>query len=78
MSDYFWPFFANYTYEEIMHMMLAVLVRSKEEAEELPTEADVPHELLDSFGKECLNAKLLDELGNFNDPYKLVSFFCQR
>lgn len=78
MSDYFWPFFANYTYEEIMHMMLAVLVRSREDAEELPTEAEVPDELLDSFGKECLDANLLDELGNFNDPFKLVSFFCQK
>lgn len=78
MSDYFWPFFANYTYEEIMHMMLGVLVRSKEEAEELPTEADVPDELLDSFGRECRAAGLLDESGNFNDPFKLVSFFCQK
>lgn len=59
-------------------MMLAVPVRSRGEAAELPTEADAPEELLDSFGAERSAADLLDASGSFNDPFKLVSFFCQK
>ncbi|MET0621405.1 MAG: hypothetical protein ABW250_00345 [Pyrinomonadaceae bacterium] len=36
LSDFFWPFFANYSYEEIMTLVLDVLISAKE-AEELPT-----------------------------------------
>ena len=75
LSDYFWPFFANYSYEEIMTLVLDVLVSSYS-ADELLTAVDVPDKLLDAFGDACIKEGLLDELGNFNDPYKLVSFFC--
>lgn len=75
LSDYFWPFFANYSYEEIMTLVLDVLVSSYS-TDDLPTLIDVPDQLLDSFGESCLKAGLVDELGNFHDPYKLVKFFC--
>ena len=76
LSDYFWPFFADYSYEEIMTLVLDVLIESYE-TDNLPVEMDVPDELLDSFGRCCLEAGLIDELGNFNDAYKLVRFFVQ-
>jgi len=50
---------------------------SSYETDNLPVETDVPDKLLDSFGRCCLEAGLIDELGNFNDPYKLVRFFVQ-
>jgi hypothetical protein len=77
LSDFFWPFFTNYSYEEIMTNVLDVLVSSAE-AEELPTQMEVPDKMLDAFGESCMKARLVDELGNFNDAYKLVQFFCQK
>lgn len=76
MSDYFWPFFSNYSYEEVMRAVLDVLMESQK-ADELTTDLVIPDKLLDAFGQCCLDANLIDELGNFNDPYALVSFFCQ-
>jgi hypothetical protein len=76
LSDFFWPFFANYSYEEIMNAVLDVLIESQAE-EELPTQVEIPDVLLDAFGEACIEAKLVDELGKFNDPHKLVQFFCQ-
>jgi hypothetical protein len=76
LSDFFWPFFANYSYEEIMNAVLDVLIESQAE-EELPTQLEIPDVLLDAFGEACIEAGLVDELGRFNDPHKLVQFFCQ-
>jgi hypothetical protein len=42
----------------------------------LSSQINVPHELLDSFGEACAEAGLIDESGMFNDPHKLVTFFC--
>lgn len=56
---------------------LDVLVSSYS-TEDLPTQVDVPEQLLDSFGASCRAAELVDEAGYFNDPYKLVSFFCRK
>lgn len=78
LSDYFWPFFTNYQYEEIMRLFLEVLIESEEKPEELPSEIEIPDLLLNSFGTECHEAGLLDELGNFNDPFALMTFFCAR
>jgi hypothetical protein len=73
-SDYFWPFFANYSYEEIMQAVLRVLL-AHPEAEKVSPE--VPTEVLDVFEHHCRKHDLIDELGNFTDPAKLVSFFCK-
>jgi hypothetical protein len=77
LSDYFWPFFANYSYEEIMTAVLDVLIAAFT-PDKLPVQVDVPEKLLESFGESCRQAGLVDKAGNFNDPYKLVQFFCQK
>jgi hypothetical protein len=77
LSDFFWPFFTNFTYEEIMTAVLDVLIHQYSSAD-LSTEVEVPAALLDSFGECCLANGLVDDLGNFNDPYKLVKFFCNK
>ncbi len=72
-SDYFWPFFANYSYEEMMQAVLQVLIANPD-AEKVSLE--VPDEILNVFESCCRDAELIDEMGNFDDPAKLVSFFC--
>lgn len=77
LSDFFWPFFTNYSYEEIMTTMLNVLIERYSSAE-LATQVDVPDALLDAFGECCTKEGLMDELGVFDDPHKLVKFFCNK
>ena len=72
-SDYFWPFFANYSYEEIMQAVLQVLIANPD-AEQVSLE--VPEEVLDVFEKHCKDSGLVNNAGYFDDPAKLVSFFC--
>ncbi len=74
-SDYFWPFFTNYSYEEIMQAVLKVILANPD-AEK--TSLDVPEPILDRFEEKCKESGLVDENGNFNDPAKLVSFFCKQ
>jgi len=74
-SNLFWPFFSNYTFEEMMQHVLTVLMTT-EEAQQLATQLDVPAPLLEAFGQECKKAGLVDQDGIFNDPQKLVTFFC--
>ena len=72
-SDFFWPFFTNCSYHEIVKSVLTVLIETqKPETLDLP----IPDALVDSFGDCCNKAELLDSEGRFNDPYKLVSLFC--
>jgi len=77
LSDYFWPFFANYSYEEIMKAFLDVLIKDYS-SDQLSSQIEIPDELLESFGECCRKAKLVDDQGYFHDPYKLVTFFCQK
>jgi hypothetical protein len=77
LSDFFWPFFANCGYEEIMQAVLSVLI-DEYAPEKLSSQIQIPMELLDAFGDFCKKAKLVDENGYFNDPYRLVNFFCQK
>jgi len=72
LSDYFWPFFTNYSYEEMMTLVLEVL----EELHESGDQAEVPSEVLEAFGAACRSAGLIDQNGNFNDARKVVSFIC--
>jgi len=73
LSDYFWPFFLNCSYEEVIKTVLQVLI---EKGGTSSLDINIPEELITSFGKECANFGLLDEKGNFNDPEKLVDLFC--
>jgi len=43
----------------------------------LSAEIDMPQEVLEAFGEECAKAGLVSADGIFNDPYKLVAFFCK-
>lgn len=76
LSNYFWPFFTNHTYEEIMAAFLDVLLETFEADDELPLGTEIPGEVIDIFGYYCEQAGLLDESGYFNDPHKLVKFLC--
>ena len=48
------------------------------QAEKLSSQIPVPDELIAAFGKACFEAQLTDEQGIFNDPYRLVQFFCKK
>ncbi len=75
LSDFFWPFFANYTYAEIAKAVFEVLVEaSPKEQQQLTTL--IPDELVDSFGDACRSRGLLDDGGRFYDPVRLIDVFC--
>ena len=75
LSDFFWPFFADYTYAEIAKAVFEVLMEtSKQGQQQLVTL--IPDELIDSFGDECRVRDLLDAEGKFNNPLKLIDVFC--
>lgn len=75
LSDLVWPFFANYSYEEIMMLVLDAL-SELETSEEMIVSDELPEKVLESFGDSCRKANLVDENGYFNDPHQLVRFFC--
>ena len=80
LSDFFWPFFSNYSYVEIVRSVLEILIeeeKQKQPISQVAREAVIPEELIESFGEHCRREGLLDEEGKFNDPLKLVDFFCQ-
>jgi hypothetical protein len=74
-SDYFWPFFTNYSYEEIMQAVLQVLM-SNPTAESITP--DIPVRVIDIFEQHCQDTGLIDSNGYFYDPSKLVEFFCRK
>ena len=75
-SDYFWPFFSDYSYEEIVKLVLNVLVAAEEE--EVSDISEAPQELLDSFEQCCREHDLLDSQGRFKDAVTLVELFCRK
>ena len=75
LSDFFWPFFSNYSYSEIAKAVLEVLMEDAKKAEVIK-ETDVPEPLILAFGEECRKHRLLDEQGFFNDALRLVDLFC--
>lgn len=76
LSDFFWPFFSNYSYEEIMMAVLDALLE-KFAPNKLAAEIEAPDEVLEAFGEECRKASLVNVEGKFDDPHKLVRFFCR-
>ena len=75
LSDFFWPFFANYSYAEIAKAVFEVLMEaSPKEQRQLTTL--IPEELIDSFGEACRARGLLDGEGRFDDALKLIDVFC--
>lgn len=75
LSDFFWPFFANYTYPEIAKAVLEVLMEDGHQVRP-DDDAYIPEELVEAFGEECRRFGLVDEAGTFNDAERLVDFFC--
>ena len=73
MSDFFWPFFTNYSYEEIIRIVFKTLV---EEEGEVDFDWVIPDTLVESFGQMAKEKGLLDDEGNFNNPELLISIFC--
>ena len=75
LSDYFWPFFANFSYEEIVSAVLHTLMDAG--PPDPATESiSLPSELLEVFGQHCRRHNLLDSEGRFNDADRLVKLFC--
>jgi len=72
-SDFFWPFFSNYSYEEIAKSVLDVLIKIGQSSS---LDIEIPIDLIESFGNCCKKYNLIDENGNFNDAYRLVDLFC--
>ena len=73
LSDFFWPFFTNCSYDRIIKAVLKVLIK---EGGVSSIDVEIPNDLFSSFGEECNAYGLLDKKGNFNDPEKLVDLFC--
>lgn len=78
LSDFFWPFFTNYSYEEMMVYVFEVL-REEEppNEEELATQVEVPEETLETFRKGCFEAGLVNDVGDFHNPMRLITFLCK-
>jgi len=72
-SDFFWPFFTNMKYDDIVKNVLNVLIDTQQN--EL-INYHIPDELIESFGDSCRKNGLLDEDGYFNDALRLVNLFC--
>lgn len=73
LSDYFWPFFANYKYDEIVKSVLKVLIEDQDQDD---IDVEIPDALINSFGEQCKNHGLLDDSGKFNNAFKLADLFC--
>ena len=75
LSDLVWPFFANYSYEEIMMLVLNA-ISELEQSREMISSDEIPEGVLESFGDSCRKSGLVDQDGYFNDHHQLVRFFC--
>ena len=75
LSDFFWPFFANFSYEEIVSAVLHTLMDAGP-PDPATASISLPDKLLDAFGELCRRNNLLDSEGRFNDADQLVKLFC--
>jgi hypothetical protein len=78
LADFFWPFFSNQSYEEIMLAVYDVFAKQGMSKENRTVGIAPPPELVEAFGSECHKHGLMDSQGVFNDAHKLVKFFCQK
>ena len=74
LSDFFWPFFANYAYEEIMNAVLDALMLEGQRVESATIGVTVPKELIESFGDGCRKYNLIDDGGRFPNARRLAMF----
>lgn len=74
LSDYFWPFFTNYSYLEVISEVVSTLQAIGKQR--LTTEANtIPDQLVESFGQVCKDYKLVDDDGKFTDAQQLAELF---
>lgn len=78
LSDFFWHFFSNDSYENIMLAVCKVLVDQGRKKDTRIIGVPAPEKLVESFGKLCRRHQLVDSKGHFNNPTKLVAFFCRK
>lgn len=78
LSDYFWPFLSNLSYEEIMLAVSDFLAEQGIEIENRTIGIPAPKELIESFGDHCRQHGLIDDSGKFHDRQELVKFFCTK
>jgi hypothetical protein len=78
LADFFWPFVANHSFEDIMLAVYDVFAEQGLSKENRTVGVAPPTELVEAFGKECLQHGLVDAQGVFRDARKLVKFFCQK
>lgn len=71
-SGFFWPFFTDYSYEEIVQAVLEILIATEQPL----THDPIPDGLIESFGDSCRSKGLIDSDGYFCDPQKLASCMC--
>lgn len=75
LSDYFWPFFTNYTYleiiKEVVHTLREVTGNQRLNSDTNP----IPGHLIETFGERCTQFKLLDDNGRFGYPERLAELF---
>jgi hypothetical protein len=72
LSDFFWPFFTNFSYDEIAKAVLDVLITENKQSS---LEIEIPEQVIESFGDECNRLGIIDGTGRFNDAHKLVDLF---
>lgn len=75
LSDFFWPFFTNYSYMEVIQAVVATLESIDRKGIAKVDYSTIPETLLNSFGGTCKDFKLLDDNGNFNDAHRLAKLF---
>ncbi len=78
LSDFLWPFVANYPYEAMMLAVSDFFAEQGVTIENRTIGVPVPDVLIESFGEECRKLGLVDGEGKFNDRRKLVTFFCTK
>jgi len=74
LSEFFWPFFSNLSYSEIIREVVSAL-QSEKPALVKSDFASVPLKLIESFGSICKQFKLLNKEGKFNDAQRLAELF---
>jgi hypothetical protein len=75
LSDFFWPFFTNYSYLEVIQAVVSTLENLGKGGRVKVEYGTIPETLIESFGAICKEFKLLDDNGNFNDAHRLAKLF---
>lgn len=73
LSDFFWPFFSNYSYEEITKAVLDILIK---EDSKKNLGVEMPDQMIKEFWEWCSKYELLNSEGIFNNAERLVELFC--